>query len=143
MSTIDQHELCNHFHYLMKKYRLLYKTKFYELNKSLIGKSYSELNKTEIDELKKSTENLSVYPPSPILINLYPSHQDGRSKIYPIKKVDIVESTEASPFLYTPFSATKKNSTISYYCINEPIEFILEFSNPFTHFIPINKISLM
>jgi len=143
LSTIDQHELCNHFHYLMKKYRLLYKTKFYELNKSLIGKSYSELNKTEIDELKKSTENLSVYPPSPILINLYPSHQDGRSKIYPIKKVDIVESTEASPFLYTPFSATKKNSTISYYCINEPIEFILEFSNPFTHFIPINKISLI
>jgi len=144
MTTIEQHELCNHFYYLMKKYRLLNKTKFYELNKSLLGKSYNELNDTEIEELKKSTENLSVYPPSPILIDLYPSHQSHHSKIYPIKKVEkIDESKDASPFLYTPFSASKKNLTASYFCINEPIEFILEFTNPFTLTIPIHKISLM
>jgi len=143
-NIIEQHELCNHFYYLMRKYRLLHKNKFYELHKALISKPLSELNDSEIKELKKSTENLSVYPPSPILIDLYPSHQDRHSKIFPIKKEEIVESKDNSnPFLYTPFSASKKDSIETYFCINEPIEFTLEFTNPFTVTVPIHKISLM
>ncbi|ORX44842.1 hypothetical protein BCR36DRAFT_585957 [Piromyces finnis] len=140
-STIEQHELCHHFHYLMKKYRLLNKDKFYELNK--IHKSIYELDESEMEELKESTENLSVYPPSPILIDLYPSHQARHSKIFPIKKEEIIETKDSNPFLYTPFSASKKNSTVTYFCINEPIEFTLEFTNPFTITIPIHKISLI
>jgi len=141
-STIEQHELCNHFYYLMKKYRLLHKNKFYELSK--LHKSIYELNESEMEELKKSTENLSVYPPSPVLIDLYPSHQDRHSKIFPIKKEKKVEKIDNSnPFLYTPFSASKKDSDVTYFCINEPIEFTLEFTNPFTITVPIHKISLM
>jgi len=143
-NIIEQHELCNHFYYLMRKYRLLHKNKFYELHKSLISKPLSELNDSEIRELKKSTENLSVYPPSPILIDLYPSYQDRHNKIFPIKKEEIIETKDSSnPFLYTPFSASKKDSIETYFCINEPIEFTLEFTNPFTVTLPIHKISLI
>lgn len=86
-----------------------------------------------------------MYPPSPILINICTTRLDVSSKIYPIKISNIeAESKETlSPFLYTPFTESKISKKQNYFSVNEPIEFLLTFANPFTITIQIQKISLM